>query len=192
MRGSRGWDRECVAPRQKVVILTGDQHPAHHWKDTTLALMHAMELDPRCRVEVSESPEAWLSDASHLHGIDLLVMNYCNWESPGWGAQARERLDQFVRRGGGLAVIHFANGAFHASLPGAETSDWPGYQKLVRRVWDHDGPSGHDPYGSLKCTFRRSGIRLPMDCPRFRQKMNFTFIKLGTARCRPWFLRIHR
>ena len=87
-------------------------------------------------------------------------MNYCNWESPGWGAQARERLDQFVRRGGGLALIHFANGAFHASLPGAETSDWPGYRKLVRRVWDHDGPSGHDPYGSFEV--RVSQVRHPI------------------------------
>ena len=192
MRGSRGWDRECVAPRQKVVILTGDQHPAHHWKDTTLALMHAMELDPRCRVEVSESPEAWLSDASHLHGIDLLVMNYCNWESPGWGAQARERLDQFVRRGGGLAVIHFLTG--HSMLRCLGPKHRTG--RVIRNWCDGFGimmvQAVMIPMDRLKCTFRRSGIRLPMDCPRFRQKMNFTFIKLGTARCRPWFLRIHR
>ena len=107
----------ALPPRQKVVILTGDQHPAHHWKDTTLALMrNGIGSQVSGCVMIAR---AWLSDASHLHGIDLLVMNYCNWESPGWGAQAR-RLDQFVRRGGGLAVIHFANGAFHASLPGAK------------------------------------------------------------------------
>ena len=169
----------ALSSRQKVVILTGDQHPAHDWKDTTLALMHAMELDPRCRVEVSESPEDWLSDASHLTGVDLLVMNYCNWESPGWDARARERLDQFVRRGGGLAVIHFANGAFHASLPGAETSDWPGYRKLVRRVWDHDAPSGHDPYGSFEV--RVSQVKHPITdgLPSFQTEDELYFHQAG-------------
>jgi len=146
----KGGVQSELAPRQQVMILTGHQHPAHLWKETTLALMHAMELDPRCQVSVSEQPEEWLLGHPDLGAYDLLVMNYCNWEKPGWDTQARQRLDTYVREGGGLAVIHFGNGAFHRSLPGAADSDWPGYRKLVRRVWDHDGSSGHDPYGAFE------------------------------------------
>ena len=50
--------------------------------------------------------------------------------------------------GGGLAIIHFSNGAFHASLPETPPSDWPEYREICRRVWDHaPGKSSHDPYG---------------------------------------------
>ena len=46
-------------------------------------------------------------------------------------------------------IIHFANGAFHRSLPGAASSDWPEYRSICRRVWDHDANSGHDKYGNF-------------------------------------------
>lgn len=135
--------------RFKVMILTGDNHPAHKWKDTSAALIHAIELDPRNLAHVTETPEQWLTE-NDPSDYDLLVMNYCNWESPGWNEEARHRLVNYIRQGGGFAVIHFGNGAFHASLPKAEQSDWPEYRQLVRRVWDHNAGSSHDPYGAFK------------------------------------------
>ncbi|MDG1892459.1 MAG: ThuA domain-containing protein [Verrucomicrobiota bacterium] len=138
--------QSVIEPRFKVLILTGEHHPAHDWKQTTSALMHAIELDPRNLVHVTETPEQWLTENDPA-AYDALVMNYCNWERPGWNPKARDRLESYVRQGGGLAVIHFANGAFHPSLPGAESSDWPSYRSMVRRVWDHQASSGHDPYG---------------------------------------------
>ncbi|MDC0325397.1 ThuA domain-containing protein [bacterium] len=140
-----------LAPRFKTMILTGDNHPAHPWEQTTTALIHAIEIDPRNLAHVTETPEQWLikNDPSDY---DLLVMNYCNWESPGWSDVAKNRLTDYVKSGGGLAFIHFSNGAFHASLPGAEDSDWPGYRELVRRVWDHKADSGHDAYGNFNVT----------------------------------------
>jgi hypothetical protein len=59
---------------------------------------------------------------------------------------------RFLREGGGLIVVHFANGAFHYSLPLAGKSDWPEYRKIVRRVWNHTPKSGrpksgHDAFG---------------------------------------------
>jgi type 1 glutamine amidotransferase len=55
----------------------------------------------------------------------------------------------YVEKGGGLMFIHFANGAFHFSLPEAGESDWPYYRKLCRRVWNHHGNSTHDQYGDF-------------------------------------------
>ena len=47
-------------------------------------------------------------------------------------------------------ILHFANGAFHYSLPEAAASDWPEYRRIVRRVWDHQSDSGHDKFGKFR------------------------------------------
>ena len=137
-----------LSPRYRTMILTGNNHPAHDWQKTTAALIHAVELDPRNLAHVTESPEKWLLE-NDPSDYDLLIMNYCNWKSSGWNREAQERLRNYIETGGGLAVIHFGNGAFHPSLPEAKNSDWPGYRDLVRRVWDHHGDSAHDPYGDF-------------------------------------------
>ena len=49
---------------------------------------------------------------------DVIVQNYVNWQQP--AARARRRrptCSRYLQAGRGLAVIHFANGAFHFSLP---------------------------------------------------------------------------
>ena len=61
--------------------------------------------------------------------------------------KSKEAFVRYLKDGGGLIVVHFANGAFHFSLPKAEESDWPEYRKIVRRVWNHKGKSGHDRFG---------------------------------------------
>src|SRR6185503_18515572 len=69
---------------------------------------------------------------------------------------AKKTFTEYLRSGGGLVVIHFANGAFHFSLPGAEASDWPEFRtKIVRRVWDHKGKSGHDAFGAFHVEITR-------------------------------------
>src|SRR5207249_3442262 len=91
-----------------------------------------------------------------LMGYDVLVQNYVNWERAGLSDKAKSGLVNYLKAGKGLAVIHFANGAFHSSLPGAEKSDWPEYRKIVRRVWDHKGNmSGHDGYGPFRVSITK-------------------------------------
>ncbi|MEJ7605239.1 MAG: ThuA domain-containing protein [Bryobacteraceae bacterium] len=140
-----------MAKPVKTLLLTGDNHPAHKWKETTPALIEAMHnRGPEFAVTVTEDIETLAQDLSQYR---LLVLNYCNWTRPGLSPQAKTNLTKFVREGGGLAVIHFANGAFHFSLPNAPESDWPEYRNLVARVWDHSmGKSGHDTYGSFRVT----------------------------------------
>lgn len=133
---------------RKGLILTGHHHPAHDWQATTPAIVDAIEADGRIHVDVSV-------DIEDLHQYDLrdyafLVLNYANWEQPdGLSEASKKALVEYLDMGGGLLVIHFANGAFHHSLPGAETSDWPAYRSIVRRIWDHSSDSGHDAYGSF-------------------------------------------
>ncbi|MBN1995988.1 ThuA domain-containing protein, partial [candidate division KSB1 bacterium] len=141
----------------KILILTGNDHPAHKWHETTDALHSVFKQNGGWLVDVSTDPEIF-SDLC-VNGYDVVVLNYCNWQSPGLSENAKSGLVRYLTDGGGLMIIHFSNGAFHFSLPGAEDSDWPEYRKICRRVWDHTTDpetgqmkSGHDEYGSFIVT----------------------------------------
>lgn len=149
LNGKRGTERAVVDDRPiKAMIMTGYQYPGHLWKDTTPALKEALSKDPRIKIDVSENIEDFATDK--IAGYDLLVLNYCNWEKPGLSDAAKAGFVKYLKDGGGLIIIHFANGAFHFSLPKAGDSDWPEYRKICRRVWDHTpNQSGHDAYGKF-------------------------------------------
>ena len=149
LSGKQGTERAVVDGRPiKALILTGHQYPGHLWKDTTPAIQEALSADPRIQVDVSETIEDLATDK--LAGYDLLVLNYCNWEKPGLSDAAKTGFVKYLSDGGGLIIVHFANGAFHFSLPKAGESDWPEYRKICRRVWDHtENKSGHDAYGKF-------------------------------------------
>jgi type 1 glutamine amidotransferase len=141
-----GIDSTLEAPR-RALILTGHNHPAHDWRATTAALLFVLEQDPRIKVEVTENPEDLAT--SRMEGVDLLVLNYCNWDRPGLSEAAKKGLLGYLARGGGLEVVHFANGAFNSTLP-AKDSDWEEYRtKIVRRAWMHP-ESAHDDYGPFR------------------------------------------
>ncbi len=132
----------------QTLILTGHDGPFHDWRATSKALRDVLEPDSRFRIRIVEDPE-YLASADLLV-YDLIVQNYVNWQKPGLSDKAKANLLRYLQAGRGLAVIHFANGAFHFSLPGAKASDWPEYRKIVRRVWDHTGPAGHDSFGRFR------------------------------------------
>jgi len=136
-------------PPIKAVLITGHHHPGHPWKESTQAILDVLKPDPRFQVDVKDDPEFLAKP--ELSGYHLIVMNYCNWERPGLSEAAKAGFVKFVSGGGGLAILHFANGAFgpggHGSTPDA---NWPEYSgKLCRRVWI-DGKSGHDAYGNFR------------------------------------------
>src|SRR5207302_7978375 len=90
----------------------------------------------------------------NIFDYDLLVLNYCNWERPGLSDAAKSNFVRYLENGGGLAIVHFANGAWHPSLPNTNTADsWlEFYSRICRRVWEHRPPnaSGHDPFGPFR------------------------------------------
>ena len=146
---NREVSRALYGASRNALILTGNHHPAHPWRETTPILKSILEADGAVHVDVSHNIE----DLHHydLRDYDFLLLNYANWEDPaGISEAAKESFIEYLTDGGGLIVLHFANGAFHFSLPQAGDSDWPEYRKIVRRVWDHTSDSGHDPYGSFR------------------------------------------
>ncbi|MBL7112708.1 MAG: ThuA domain-containing protein [Bacteroidales bacterium] len=132
----------------KGLILTGHHHPGHPWEETTPVIKTALEKDKRIHIDVSTN----IYDLAQytLKDYDFLVLNYCNWEDPeGLPDDAKEAFTSYLKDGGGLMIIHFANGAWHYSLPGAEESDWPEFRNICLRMWDHNAESMHDAYGSF-------------------------------------------
>lgn len=135
----------------RVQILTGRHHPAHDWTQTTPALQEILAADSRIRLTVCQNPEAL-----DLSQTDVLIQNYCNWESPSLSLGKRAELTRFLQNGGGLALIHFANGAWR---------DWPAYfGRLARRVWV-DGKANHDPYGPFTVQVSAPTTRLTAGLP---------------------------
>ncbi len=146
----------CSKPAKnlKILILTGNDHPAHKWQETTDVLHTVLKKNKNWLVDISTDAE--ILSASSLQNYDVLVLNYCNWQSPGLSEGAKTGFVRYLTNGGGLMIIHFSNGAFHFSLPGAAQSDWPEYRNICRRVWDHTADpetgqqkSGHDDYGAF-------------------------------------------
>jgi type 1 glutamine amidotransferase/glucose/arabinose dehydrogenase len=133
----------------RALILTGHNHPAHDWRSTTAALIHVLHQDPRMRVEVTENPEDLAG--KRLETVDLLLLNYNNWDKPGLSDAAKSNFLKYLERGGGVSVIHFADGAWNKTLP-AKDSEWEEYRtKIVRRAWMHPD-SAHDAFGPFKVT----------------------------------------
>jgi len=132
----------------KALILTGNNHPAHTWRETTALIKKILEDDSPFQVDVSTTiHDLYQYD---LSDYDVLVMNYCNWNDPGQlHDSAKARTVRYLKDGGGMLIVHFANGAFHYSLPNAAASDWPEYRKICRRVWDHQSNSSHEAYGNF-------------------------------------------
>jgi type 1 glutamine amidotransferase len=132
-----------------VLLITGNDHPAHKWEETTPVIKSILESDSLSNVTVSNTPEVLAGISTEEY--DLAVLNFCNWEDPdGLSDSAKTGFISYLEDGGGLIILHFSNGAFHFSLPGAGESDWPEYRKVVHQVWDHDAGSTHDPYGQFE------------------------------------------
>jgi type 1 glutamine amidotransferase len=143
-------DRKLMVQPIKTLLVTGNNHPSHKWQETTPAIIAALNSEtPRFNVTVTEDAE--FLARKDLLDFKLVVLNYCNWEKPGLSDAAKSNFVRFLRKGGGLTLIHFSNGAFHFSLPKAAESDWLEYRKICRRVWDHsDKKTGHDRYGKFR------------------------------------------
>ena len=121
----------------RVLIVTGMDHPAHNWRQTTPALKEELARDPRIKVDVLEDP--YKLESTELKQYDVVFLHFNNWQKPDPNDKAKENLKQFVDRGGGLVLMHFACGAF---------GEWKEFENLAGRVWDRK--NSHDPRGPFR------------------------------------------
>ncbi|MCC6123759.1 MAG: ThuA domain-containing protein [Pirellulales bacterium] len=99
-----------AAPPYKALIVDGQN--AHDWKNTTPVLKKILEESGLFAVEVATSP-AKGQDLSGFRpkfvAYDVIVSNY---QGDDWPAETRADLVEYVQRGGGLVIYHFACAAF--------------------------------------------------------------------------------
>ncbi len=143
----QGFAQTPAAPpthKARILLVTGIEHPSHHWKQTTPVLKEALEKDTRLEVFVVQDP-AFL-DSPAIDRYDLILLCFQNWQTNGPGEKARENIRRFVENGKGLALMHFACGAWH--------DEWPEFANLAGRVWfgSNPGPGKrqHDKYGPFR------------------------------------------
>jgi type 1 glutamine amidotransferase len=130
----------------RVMLLDGESAgPYHNWKLTTPVLKKELEETGLFQVSVVTAPPS-SGDLSNFkpdfNHYQVIVSNY---DSPDWPANLRQQLEQYIRNGGGLVVIHAADNAF---------PDWPEYNLMIgiggwRHRTEQAGPYWYFKNGKL-------------------------------------------
>ncbi|MCX7887475.1 MAG: ThuA domain-containing protein [Verrucomicrobiae bacterium] len=107
----------------RAVIVTGVDWKGHIWKETAPAVRDILQADSRFQVKIVEDPGFLAND--ELFKYDVLVLMFKNYDPIPNEEKAKENLVRFVRDGKGLAVIHYASGAFEG---------WTEFRNLVGRT----------------------------------------------------------
>jgi len=118
----------------RVLIVTGEDHPGHLWKETWPIVRKVLEKDKRFDVRIVEDPDFLASPT--VANYDVIFLHFKNYSPLAHAAAAKENLAKLVKQGKGLVLFHFACGAFE---------DWPDFVNLAGKVWDRK--TGHDPRG---------------------------------------------
>lgn len=138
--------RRNQTPAKRVLILTGDDYPAHLWRETGPRFAEMLRKDPRLEVTLSESPA--LLGSTVLKSYDAVFLHFKNYaERLPVSESAWKNLESYVNGGGGLVIAHFGCGA---------AQEWNGFVNVAGRVWDPK-KCGHDPYGAFPVHILNTG-----------------------------------
>lgn len=130
----------------RVLVLTGDDYPAHLWRETGPRFAELLRGDPRLEVTLSESPALLGSPA--LSSYDAVFLHFKNYAGRLPVPEAAwKNLESYVNGGGGLVIAHFGCGA---------AQEWNGFVNVAGRVWDPE-KRGHDPYGAFLVRILNAG-----------------------------------
>ena len=130
----------------RVLIIDGESGgPYHDWPLTTAVLKKELEDAGIFSVTVATSPrfgEDFSNFKPEFSKYQAIVSNY---DAPDWPAELRTQLEQYVKNGGGLVVLHAADNAF----PG-----WPAFNQMTgiggwRERSEESGPLWYFKDGKL-------------------------------------------
>ncbi len=116
-------------PIHKVLIVDGFSN--HDWKQTTEVIKWILEGSGKFKVEVSTIPndsikrQKWNPD---FESYAVVIQNTNNIQNLklNWPETAKKSLEDYVKQGGGLYILHSANNAF---------PDWKEYDKMIGLGW---------------------------------------------------------
>jgi type 1 glutamine amidotransferase len=119
----------CAAPNPakiepiRVLLIDGQSGgPYHAWQLTSAVLKKELQDAGIFSVTVATSPkfgEDFDNFKPEFAKYQAIVMNY---DAPDWPADLREQLENYVKNGGGLVVVHAADNSF---------PDWPAFNQMI-------------------------------------------------------------
>lgn len=122
----------------KVLIITGDNIPAHQWKETTQAFQDILSEKARFEVDVTSTPAKDLTD-ENLAKYDVLLLNYKDTPQgtpdTKWSEANKKAFLKAVQDGKGLYAHHFTSAAF-------TNPNWKEFENAVAGGWRTQGYHG--------------------------------------------------
>jgi type 1 glutamine amidotransferase len=113
-----------AAPPYKALIVDGQN--GHDWKGTTPVLKKLIEETGLFAVDVATSPpkgQDMSGFKSDFAAYNVVVSNY---QGDAWPEATQKALADYVKRGGGLVIYHFACAAF---------GEWKDYNDMIGIGW---------------------------------------------------------
>jgi hypothetical protein len=117
---------QAPPPKLQVLIVTGQNIPAHDWRVNTPVLRKLLEDSGRFEVRVAEEFRG--AGPETLAPYDVVVLNYYENHKPElrWGERTDAALLNYVRGGKGLVIYHFSTAAFEG---------WTEFEKMCGANW---------------------------------------------------------
>lgn len=121
----------CAQIKTKHTVLIVDGFSNHDWKQTTEVIRWILESSGKFRVDVTTVPldsTQWQSWSPDFESYAVVIQNTNNIHDLklSWPEPAQKSLEDYVRNGGGLYILHSANNAF---------PNWKEYDKMIGLGW---------------------------------------------------------
>lgn len=117
----------------KIEVLIVDGFSNHNWQQTTRVVKAILEQTNLFRVSVSTTPSApkdkqWSHWTPKFENYDVVIQNTNNIHNKAirWPQRIERKLEQYMRSGGGLYILHSANNAF---------AHWQEYNLMIGLGW---------------------------------------------------------
>jgi uncharacterized protein len=105
-----------------VMILDGQSAgPYHNWKATTPVLKKELEETGLFQVTVVTAPETGGDFSNFTPEFSKYQVVVSNYDAPDWPVEYKSQLEQYVKNGGGLVIVHAADNSF---------PNWPAYNQM--------------------------------------------------------------
>jgi type 1 glutamine amidotransferase len=135
-----------------IPVLIIDGFSNHDWKQTSAVTRKILEGSGRFKVDITTVPAdslerlAWRAD---FKKYPVIIQNFNNLPDNKivWPQEMEKRLEDFVRMGGGLYILHSGNNSF---------PHWAEYEKMIGMGW-RPVTSGY----ALEIDSNKQIVRLP-------------------------------
>lgn len=128
----------------KALIIDGQNNHAA-WPETTQVMKQYLEETGRFNVDIYRTRYTWKSDRltartstpqptepvkspisdphfkPNFHQYDVIISNF-GWKAAAWPQTTKAQLENYIRHGGGLVIVHAASNAF---------ADWDAYNQMI-------------------------------------------------------------